>query len=105
MQGSPWWLTADQRHLAGYSREFINANSYKISLQLKNLLLLVAYWPDPGWRMIVWRGVHIPLWPVQGPVAWYDDDPIAAGFSWKDSRKAQAEFHMALALRYDPEMV
>lgn len=37
--------------------------SYKIGLQFRHLLLLVAYWPEEKSEMILSTGIHIPLWP------------------------------------------
>ena len=77
------------------------ASSYKISLQLKNLLLVIAYWPWPGWKYIVWRGIHVPLWPSSGPVFFYGNDPLEGGFSWGDSLAALIRFHMTLSVRHN----
>lgn len=70
-------------------------DSYKISLQLRNLLLLVAHWPDPTAKYALWRGIHIPLWPQRGPVAWMERDEE---FPWDDSGEALRAFHMHLGI-------
>ena len=72
--------------------------SCKISLLLNNLLLLVAYWPWSGWRMVLWPGIHIPLWPNKGPVGWYPQDPIPGGFPWGDSLEALTAFHQTFGI-------
>jgi hypothetical protein len=66
--------------------------SYKISLQFGKLLLLVAYWPHDGWRFLIWKGIHVPLWPQSGPCGWYHKEM----FPWFDSRQALAYFHLGL---------
>jgi hypothetical protein len=38
---------------------------YKIGLQIKRLLILVAHWPPPFHGFILAAGVHIPVWPNQ----------------------------------------
>lgn len=75
------------------------AASYKISLQLKKLLLVVACWPWPGWKYVIWRGIHVPLWPAGGPVAFYGSDPLQEGFPWNDSLAALTAIHLTLAVR------
>jgi len=103
MQGSVWKLVTDEADsLTEYTTDYVNANSYKITLLLGQLLLVVAYWPDPNWRMLIWRGVHIPLWPIAGPIAWYGTDPLESGFQWDNSLEAQVAFHVTLGLRHDP---
>ncbi|HVA01827.1 MAG TPA: hypothetical protein VMV34_09240 [Terriglobia bacterium] len=39
--------------------------SYKIGLQFGALILVVAYWPHPGWSFLLGAGVHAPLWPQE----------------------------------------
>lgn len=72
--------------------------SYKISLLLNKLILLVAYWPWPGWQMVLWPGIHIPLWPNKGRVGWYSQDPIDGGFPWFDSLESLTAFHQTLGI-------
>jgi len=72
--------------------------SYKISLLLNKLLLLVAYWPWPGWHMVLWPRIHIPLWPNKGPVGWYHQAPLEGGFPWADSIQALGAFHQTFGI-------
>lgn len=72
--------------------------SYKVTLQLKKLLIVVAYWPWSDWRMVLWPGIHVPLWPVRGPVAYHASDPLEDGFPWEDSKLALIAFHMTLGV-------
>lgn len=39
------------------------AGTYKIALQFRCLMLLVAYWSDPLSVIMLAAGIHIPLWP------------------------------------------
>lgn len=95
----PFVLTSEQAGgLSLQEAEKLVAASYKVSFQFKKLLLCVAYWPWPNWRFILWPGIHVPLWPAKGPVAYYSADPIADGFPWNDSLQAQRCFHMTLAV-------
>jgi len=71
------------------------ARSYKIVLQLHKLLLLVGFVPGVDWRLVLWRGVHIPLWPQRGPIGWYDSD---AEFPWYDSLEAVGAFLASLRM-------
>lgn len=75
--------------------------TYKISLLLNKLLLLVAYWPWPEWSMILWPGIHIPMWPNKGPSGWYHQDPIPGGFPWDHSLEALTAFHQTLDIVRD----
>lgn len=75
------------------------AASYKISFQFNKLLLVVACWPWPGWKYVVWRGIHVPLWPVRGPVGFYGSDPLQKGFPWNDAVEALTALHVTLAVK------
>ena len=68
--------------------------SYKISFQFRRLLLTSSWWPDPAWHYVIWRGVHVPLWPHRGRVGWYEQP----GFPWADSASALAHFHHGLMI-------
>ncbi len=39
--------------------------SYKIALEFRRLMLLIAYWPSPSAAFVLAAGVHLPLWPIQ----------------------------------------
>lgn len=41
--------------------------AYKIGLQIRRLLLVVAHWPAPTATFAIAAGVHVPLWPL-GPI-------------------------------------
>jgi hypothetical protein len=41
------------------------AGSYKIALQFRTLLLLVAYWPELETEQLMAVGVHVPLSPIR----------------------------------------
>ena len=48
-------------------------NSFKISLQLGKLILLMCYWPpSPGWVFCISKGIHVPLWFWQRACTYYD---------------------------------
>lgn len=75
------------------------AASYKISFQFKKLLLAVACWYWPDWKYVLWRGIHVPLWPARRPVGFYGSDPLQKGFPWNDAVEALTAFHLTLAIR------
>jgi hypothetical protein len=98
-QQGAWWrgvhgiepFDIDQREAA--------TRAYKVTLQLRHLLLLVACWPYEGWRLALWRGVHVPLWPQRGPIASFVSDPP---FPFEDSIRAVGAFHGTLMLARVP---
>lgn len=98
IQNSVWRFFSDSPVNEESLRE-TNEGSYKISLQLGKLLLLVAFWPTDEWQMVVWAGIHIPLYPTRGPAAWFEGNPLPDDFSWYDSMRAQIEFHVTPSLR------
>ena len=63
---SQFWLTQHFEELNEDDYESIMTSSFKISLQLGKLILLMAYWPaNPGWVFSHIKGIHIPLWGWQ----------------------------------------
>jgi len=92
-------LTSDQAaDLSMEEAKALVATSYKISFQLKKLLIVVAWWPHPGWRYVIWRGIHVPLWPPKGPVDYYQNDPVSDGFPWEDSLAALTTLHLTFSV-------
>ena len=71
-QQSDWTLDFNQiqrnewSHIAEPPRENPNppAGTYKIALQFRSLMLLVAHWSEPKSTPMISAGIHIPLWPV-----------------------------------------
>jgi hypothetical protein len=41
------------------------AGTYKIALQFRHLMLLVAHWSGTNSELMVAAGIHIPLWPLR----------------------------------------
>lgn len=54
----PQFTSAGNPHLVGAMR-----NSYKIGIQIEDLLLLVAFTPRSGVQFVTAAGVHVPLNP------------------------------------------
>lgn len=80
--------------------DFLLTNSYKISFQLRGLLLVIAFNPIDSLLYSMWRGIHVPLWPERCPVGYYDADD----FPWSNSRESVYSFHAGLGLvRKPPE--
>jgi len=69
-------------------------NSYKIGFQFKHLLLLVAFKSIPDYKFVIERGIHVPLYPVKGPIGHCENHD----FTWDDSIKALMGFYMGLRL-------
>jgi hypothetical protein len=72
--------------------ETLSKGSYKIGLQFRDLMLLVAFWPYDGWYYSLQMNLHIPLWPPRGTCGWH------CGTDWhlEESEKAFYGFHTAL---------
>lgn len=98
-QQGAWWRGVQGDEVLGIDPREAAARSYKVTLQLGRLLLLVAYWPYEGWRLAIWRGVHVPLWPQRGPIASFVSNPP---FPWEDSARAVFAFHSTLMLARVP---
>jgi hypothetical protein len=45
-----------------------SAGRYKIALEFRHLMLLVAFWPLPKAHFLLVAGIHVPLWPIR---EWY----------------------------------
>jgi hypothetical protein len=85
MQGGPWRSSA----LEGEAIEWPEPNKLlRVGLQFGKLLLVTVGAELPGWTLGIWRGIHIPLWPLKGPIAYYE----ARAFPWYDSMRALATF-------------
>lgn len=91
MQGALWHTFAKPE--LNDDPTSLQKDSYKVTLLFRKLLLQVAYWPAPGWQLVIWAGVHIPLWPIRGPIAHYQDaDP----FPKNNAARSVARFHASL---------
>jgi hypothetical protein len=95
-----YWLQSSTWELLGNSfndvrLEELENRSYKIGIQLKHLLLLVAYNPSPNYVFVYWKGIHVPLYPMRGPVVWEVKND---SFEWNDSINALFQFHFSLGL-------
>jgi len=95
------WKVLNETDISGDEFERLAETSYKVTLQIGKLILLVAHWPHDGWRVAVWHGIHLPLWPRRGPVAIYESD---RPFPWNDSADAVAHFHATFMLMHDPSV-
>jgi hypothetical protein len=94
IQGSSWIIHSKRDVPPKTVVETLQNGSYKIALLFRHLLLLVAYQPMEDLRYVVWRGVHVPLYPPSGSAAFYARDD----FEWKDSVKSIVQFHGSLGL-------
>lgn len=101
IQGSQWHISSKDSSLNKNIESIIKSKSYKIALQFKNLLLLVAYNPIRNYLFSLWKGIHGSLYHPKGKTMWYKKNPD--DFPWNDSIKALATFHISLGLS-DPEI-
>jgi len=101
MQGSMWHVSPTENPFSGDVAK-LGASAYKMTLQFGKLLLLVANWPHSGYRYGLWKGIHLALWPLRGPVAWYD---LSDEFPWDDSIEAIATFHASLMVRQETPLL
>jgi hypothetical protein len=71
--------------------------SYKIALEFRHLLLLVAYWAKPTADFLLVAGVHIPLWPVRD---WYPaySKPLESQASFSGQESVLDRFSTCLAI-------
>jgi len=88
VQSSSWILVGPQNRDEEKVKRLVDG-AYKICLQFADLLLLVARWPRRSWRLCLWSGVHIPIWPIGEPWGYrvFDDE-----FPRDDSLKATVWF-------------
>src|SRR5690606_39511510 len=67
--------------------------SYKFLLHFRHLMLLVLHWPVPGWRPVIWKGVHVAYYPDRGPASFHEGLPQMKDFPSDAWRHAQAAFY------------
>lgn len=72
--------------------EKLSICAYKIGLQLRDLMLLVAFWPHDGWYYSMQMNLHIPLWPSHGMCGWYSDT------NWHEHESEEAFYGFLTAL-------
>jgi hypothetical protein len=69
--------------------------SYKVTVQFRRLILLVACWPFKGWRLAIEPELHHPLWPLRGPISYFWCDKP---FRQPTSERTAIGFHALLRL-------
>lgn len=94
IQGAAWSVSAQTGTIDGDTLTVLEQQSYKVTFQFRGLLLTVAYNPLPDYLFSMWRGIHVPLYPSRGPVAWF----VREEFPWNDSQSAIVAFHVGLGL-------
>jgi len=95
VQSPSWWVHQPARELADSEFEKLESDGYKICICLSQLLLLVAFNPLRNTRDLLWKYVHVPLYPRSGPVAWLEHKP---DLPKDDSMKAVIFFHGSYGL-------
>ena len=90
LQWPVWNITSE--NITQETIENFKTKSYKISFQFKNLLLTVFYISEKEFIPVLWKGIHVTLYPKSGKCGWYESD----NFEWKDSLKALTDFHVGI---------
>ena len=71
----PWYYiaTGTWKHgqLTDAARERVERDSYKISLQFRDLILFIAHWPLARWGFRVEKGELVKIWPENAVVKEY----------------------------------
>jgi hypothetical protein len=94
-QSPSWWVHQSQRELPAEELQILKTRGYKICLCLSHLLLLVAFNPLATAKVVLWKGLHVPLYPRSGPVAWLVRRPE---LPTDDAFKAVVAFHMSCGI-------
>lgn len=91
IQSPTWFLNGHSDNLSDIATKSKDS-SYKISFQFGKLMLLISHIPFEKIYPVLWKGIHIPLFPKSGKCGYYEKK----GFPWYDSEKALNEFHFGL---------
>jgi len=73
-QGPSWFLEGDEDHLSESNQKLIKNEAYKICFSINDLVLIVVYNFSPDMLLVLWKGIHYPIYPERGPVFWYERD-------------------------------
>lgn len=92
MQGSWWHILSKSLNKSKLSE--IKEKSYKIGFQFGDLILLIGYNPFPELLFKIQANIHVPLYPVRGPIKYSVDDD----FNFSDSEQAFNQFFFGLGL-------
>jgi hypothetical protein len=93
-QSTSWLVWQQFREATEAELAEVRRTAYKICFQLFDLLLLVAYNPLPNARVLLWQGVHVPLYPLPGPVTWMEQQKKLP----REGFAALAAYHHAFGL-------
>jgi hypothetical protein len=86
-QGPAWMVSGNVPTRDELVKAF--KSSYKIGLQIGNLMLVIGYFPIAAYTLDLWRDVHCCLWPLIPRVVWRDQ---GLDFPWLDSVEALGTF-------------
>lgn len=87
----PIWRT--ERQLGRQRFDELAPHSYKVTLVIGHLMLLVAYWPDPTWHYLMTTNVHRRIWPDRGSQLYFDQV-----FFREDEQASKLGFHWLLGV-------
>jgi hypothetical protein len=71
-QSPSWFLEGDDEHLSKSNQDILKQEAYKICFSINDLVLIVVHNPFHDMRLVLWKGVHYPIYPERGPVFWYE---------------------------------
>ena len=91
IQGSAWPIEFGDDLSEAEVKE-LSKNAYKIGLQLRDLMILIAFWPHEGWFYSMQMNLHIPLWPLCGMCGWHN------GTSWHEHESEKAFYGFTTSL-------
>lgn len=94
-QTTEWWVdVADESPMAALE-SVLRDNAYKIAFSIRGLALVVIFNPVSLLRLVLWKGVHFPVFPGHGPVYWYEK----SGFPDDDADSVCIGLMAAMGLR------
>jgi hypothetical protein len=101
IQQNDWWCYMPLVPFSGDEHSNVD-RGYKVGLQFRRLILLVVYWPNPGWRFVVGAGMHVALWPWEAHSLAYtinEQVPMTDSFLWLKA------FNQLLCVAQIPEVI
>lgn len=101
-QSSTWLIRATCKDSTDRGRKIADSGAYKVTLQLGKLILAVAHWPRDDWRFTLYAGIHIPLWPLRGPVGW---GASHQPFPWYAPLEAEQFFHLGIGIAEEGSLI
>jgi hypothetical protein len=87
----PTWIIHDE---LGRANEINTSETYKLTFQFKKLIITLSYVCIDRVVPVIWKGIHVPMYPLNGPIGFYSRDD----FPWDSSEEATVFFHLGVHL-------